>query len=551
MIEDYFYCLLSLNTRRLLSRSTMRLLRILLLLSLFPGFILGNLVVQGQDQLPLISNVRFSNNIADRTLIITYDVTDAEASDVEILLRASFDEGLHFLVNTDASTGDVGYPVTTGPDKEIVWFYGDYWDNVDGKTIRLVADDLVELDVEELLEQVDAERMRGMLEYISEPRSFQVNEEHLYDVRDSLIELFGRLDYDVSLQEFQHRARTATNVIGRKPGLGDEATTYIMDAHYDAEKEAPGADDNGSGVVGFLEAMRILSPYQFDKSIEFIGFDQEEEGLLGSITYAWLGGIEPWKTIEGVLNYEMIGYFTERPNTQQVPLGFDLLFEEEYQDLVDNEFRGDFIFITGNEASENVVNAFNAAADTYIEGLKVVSAIVPLNGLIAPDLLRSDHAPFWFKGISAIMITDGSEFRNHNYHTESDVIDSLDMDFMKQVTQAGLAALIDLADYRHAGVATLVVNSVVTGIHNEQVLDCNISMFPVPTHDRLTIQSSDCLKSEEGVQIELRDITGRLVHEGVAYQQPIGIDLSFLECGSYLLDLKTSRGRLSRRVIIQ
>ena len=300
-------------------------------------------VIQAND-LPEITNVWFENDATNKIVTIHYDLTDDDADSIIVTFLASFDEGEKFLVNTESATGDIGL-VTTGVDRTIEWHYGEVWDIISGKHIRLVADDRMEIDIDAIVEQVDSNRMKDLLDWIASPRSFQVGEQHLYDVRDSISDLFAYHGYNVSTQEFEHLNRTATNVIGRKQGLGSERHTIIMDAHYDAEKTAPGADDNGSGVVGFLEAARVLAPYTFEKSLEFIGFDQEEEGLLGSITYAFLGGIEDWKRIDGVLNYEMIGYYSELPNSQTTPLGFDLLFPSQYADLVDDEFRGNFIFL--------------------------------------------------------------------------------------------------------------------------------------------------------------------------------------------------------------
>ena len=87
------------------------------------------------------------------------------------------------------------------------------------------------------------------------------------------------------------------------------------------------------------------------------------------------------------------------------------------------------------------MNAFSDAADTYVPDLKVISAVVPLNGLIAPDLLRSDHAPFWFKGIPAIMITDTALYRYPHYHRPTDTPEKLDYDGLARVT-GGLAEVI-------------------------------------------------------------------------------------------------------------
>ena len=58
-----------------------------------------------------------------------------------------------------------------------------------------------------------------------------------------------------------------------------------------------------------------------------------------------------------------------------------------------------------------------------------------------PDIFRGDHAPFWMAGIPAIMITDTANFRNPHYHRPTDTADTLDYDFMGDVTRALIATL--------------------------------------------------------------------------------------------------------------
>ena len=72
---------------------------------------------------------------------------------------------------------------------------------------------------------------------------------------------------------------------------------------------------------------------------------------------------------------------------------------------------------------------------------------VPVYGLYLPDIplgkmrlkaphaFRSDHDPFWGEGIPALMWTDTAEFRNPNYHQPTDTPDTLDYDFMAEVTR--------------------------------------------------------------------------------------------------------------------
>lgn len=506
-------------------------------------------LIFAQNTKPVISNLHYQNNTATKTISIFYDVFDPEEDEVEILLRASYNDGENYFIRTDTAYGDIGFPVSVGTDKVIHWYYGDFWNNVKGKTLRLIADDLYEVDIQEIVDQIDTFRLRSRLEFISKPRSFDVGIDHLHAVRDTIKDLFTAYDYKVKTQDFSFESNTGTNVIGRKQGLSEERKTIVMDAHYDAYFNAPGADDNGSGTVAFLEAARVLSQYDFDKSLEFIGFDQEENYLLGSINYAFFGGIEPWKNIEGVLNYEMIGFYSDEPQSQVFPEGFDLLFPSQYQQLVEDDFRGNFIFLVGNASSIHVVNAFEEATINYVQDLKVISGIVPLNGLIAPDLLRSDHAPFWFRGVPGIMITDGAEFRNHDYHTTNDKIENLDFEFMANVTKACMAAMIELAGIRHSTALTFVVEDVVITSNSNLQDDCQMEIYPNPASQFITINMSNCYNRGAKVNAAIYDLTGKLMFSDELVASNTTINISDLSCGQYTLEMR-SEGSLKTHSFI-
>ena len=54
---------------------------------------------------------------------------------------------------------------------------------------------------------------------------------------------------------------------------------------------------------------------------------------------------------------------------------------------------------------------------------------------MAEHAFRSDHDPFWRKGIPALMWTDTAEFRNPNYHQPTDIPETLNYGFMAEVTR--------------------------------------------------------------------------------------------------------------------
>ena len=67
---------------------------------------------------------------------------------------------------------------------------------------------------------------------------------------------------------------------------------------------------------------------------------------------------------------------------------------------------------------------------------------------LLPDLFRSDHAPFWLKGIGAVMVSDTANFRTPHYHQASDTVANLDIVFLEKT-----------ANYVVERLATLLANS--------------------------------------------------------------------------------------------
>lgn len=70
--------------------------------------------------------------------------------------------------------------------------------------------------------------------------------------------------------------------------------------------DSPGANDNASGMAGAIEAARVLSKYQFENSVVYLGLSGEEQGLFGGKGFAQYALNNGWEII-GVLNNDMIG----------------------------------------------------------------------------------------------------------------------------------------------------------------------------------------------------------------------------------------------------
>lgn len=74
----------------------------------------------------------------------------------------------------------------------------------------------------------------------------------------------------------------------------------------DYTSDAPGANDNATGMAGAMEAARVLSKYKFESSIVYLGLSGEEQGLFGGQGFAKYAKDNNWQII-GVLNNDMIG----------------------------------------------------------------------------------------------------------------------------------------------------------------------------------------------------------------------------------------------------
>ncbi|WP_420456882.1 M28 family metallopeptidase [Rubrivirga sp.] len=104
------------------------------------------------------------------------------------------------------------------------------------------------------------------------------------------------------------------NVLAIQRGTADPNRYVVMSGDIDSrasdaldgESDAPGANDNASGMAGAIEAARVLSQYRFPGTIVYAGLSGEEQGLFGGQIMAEIARDEGWD-IEAVLNNDMIG----------------------------------------------------------------------------------------------------------------------------------------------------------------------------------------------------------------------------------------------------
>lgn len=227
------------------------------------------------------------------------------------------------------------------------------------------------------------------------------------------------------------------NIIFELPGTTLPREVIIVGAHFDAVPKTVAADDNATGVAGLLEIARVLKAHPHHRTIRFILFDLEEAGLIGAVQHVMLFRDAQEKLpddqqekIVGMLSLEMLGYYSDKPNSQRNPFrgipGFPA-----------GDMTGDFIAMTTTSAHSPFLRAMDKHMRAAEPELKTF--LVDQFPIAPPDLLRSDHAPFLFAGFPAVMVTDTANFRNPNYHKPTDTPDSLNPPMFAR-TVRGLAA---------------------------------------------------------------------------------------------------------------
>jgi photosystem II stability/assembly factor-like uncharacterized protein len=257
------------------------------------------------------------------------------------------------------------------------------------------------------------------------------------------------------------------NVVATIPGTTNPEEIYIICGHYDSisqmpEISAPGADDNGTGTVGVIEAATVLKDYSFESTLRFVCFSREEQGLVGSGAYA-REAHERGDSIVGALNFDMIGYVDE------VPEDLDLLY---------------------NGISEWLADAYVGAAALYVPDLDIIKKYATYVG--------SDNSSFWDYGYPAFCGIEDSQIQNPYYHRTTDRISTLNFDFYTDVVRGAVATLAELARID-------TVTSSVVGVFD----GAEFRASPNPGRGNITIEMSPSGGTPEAFRIY--SVEGKLV----------------------------------------
>lgn len=247
---------------------------------------------------------------------------------------------------------------------------------------------------------------------------------------------FAKAGYTPQFQDYQCYDETVRNIEVEIAGGAKAEEIIVIGGHYDScahVDDGAGADDNASGTAGVLELARLMAGSKPERTIRFVAFVNEEPpffhqpGQMGSEVYA-ARCKERNEKVVAMLSIEMIGYFSDAPNSQHYPAPLSWFYPST----------GNFIGFVGTFGNRGLVK----------DCIKVFrdEAKFPSQGAALPSWLSgvefSDHWSFRRHGFPAAMVTDTAFFRNANYHTSGDTADSLNYDHMTRVV-LGLVPVIE------------------------------------------------------------------------------------------------------------
>ncbi len=261
------------------------------------------------------------------------------------------------------------------------------------------------------------------------------------------------------------------NVVATKSGLSYPDQYYIICAHYDDMPSgpiAPGADDNASGTAAVIEAARVLAPYNFAYSIRFLLVSGEEQGLIGSASYA-ANAAAAGEQIRGVINLDMIGYDGNNDGRMEIHAG-NMSSSQEIGQL-----------IRGNITTWN---------------LGLVS-----DYLTSGSTTASDHASFWNAGYPAVLLIEDFQDFTPYYHTTSDRLSTLRSSYFLENARLAIGSLAMLAQ----------IDSVQTGITPTVIPAGYELMDPYPNPFNPVMHIEYHLPRASEILLEVYDVLGQRI----------------------------------------
>lgn len=262
------------------------------------------------------------------------------------------------------------------------------------------------------------------------------------------------------LQPDKRRVDTPTvlgNVVGTLKGTDpNDKRIFVISGHLDNMRssvmdrtgDAPGANDDASGVAAVIECARIMSKRSFPATIIFVAVSGEEQGLLGAYFMANKAKRDS-VNIEAVLNNDIMG--SNNSSETNIINNTKIRVFSEGLPAYETEKSARIIRQLGLEndgKSRQLARYVKETGERYVDHLEVV--MIYRNDRF---LRGGDHTPYVENGYAAVRITEMNEnyyhqhqdVRKENGIQYGDLIEFMDFEYLRKNTAMNLVSLANLA----------------------------------------------------------------------------------------------------------
>lgn len=227
-------------------------------------------------------------------------------------------------------------------------------------------------------------------------------------------------------------------------GHMDSRASDVMNSTIDA----PGANDDASGVAALMELSRIMSKRTFPCTIIFVAVTGEEQGLLGARHLADSAKVSGWKVM-AMLNNDMIGNSLSsgtnlRDNTRV------RVFSETipYLETEDEAKMRKATNRDNDSPSRQLARYIKTVTNQYVEQLDI--DLVYRNDRF---LRGGDHTPFLQNGFTTVRFCEKNENYNQQHQDVrlenniqyGDLPEFMDFEYLRKNAASNLATLSNLA----------------------------------------------------------------------------------------------------------
>lgn len=246
------------------------------------------------------------------------------------------------------------------------------------------------------------------------------------------------------------------NIIAIQRGTGDPNRVIIISGHIDSRvtdvmnftADAPGANDDASGVASVLEAARVLSKHRFDATLVFAVLSGEEQGLLGGKILADYARAQGWR-VEANLNNDIVGNSEGQSGVRDTTR---VRVFSEGTKTVETAAQAERRRYNGGEldsSSRNLARFIDGMADRYLANFDVEM-------IYRTDRFGrgGDQVEMLRAGFPAVRISEGAEnydrqhqdLRTENGVEYGDTIEGIDFGYLGQVARLNIVSMAALAN---------------------------------------------------------------------------------------------------------